>query len=237
MGEYRERGARVVAVVTLGGGGERGGDPMRRRRVRGHEVVNLAWSQVGAVWRGDGPRPLLAVLDLIDELPCGQAEAYVRCLRLLWPVVVATSRPEHTAALLGAGALNVLDRSAPPGDLNARLSADLRWVRRTDAGLRGSAPRGWRRPASRAAVPPFRTQSLLLDILTSLSGPVCCHDIRGLLGTPELPMSLPALRGRIQRLAPYLAERGVVCGRAVRWGADTITVSAGEESAGRPRAA
>ncbi|GGX44607.1 hypothetical protein GCM10010353_69320 [Streptomyces chryseus] len=128
-------------------------------------------------------------------------------------------------ALLDAGAFNVLDRDESPGVLAARLGADLRWLRRS------------RRPAAvgagPAAAPSFRTQALLLEVLWSLRGPVCCHDIRRLLGTPASPMSLPALRARIQRLAPYLAAEGLACLRSVRWGADTISVDRSGGAVGR----
>lgn len=209
-----------VAVVSLDGDE---GWVARLRRACGHALVPLTWSQ--AVDRGsDGRRSRLTLLDSATPRSLGELESYVRSLALVTHVVVSTAQEGSSAALLTAGAVNVLDRDALPGVLGARLGADLRWLQRirpTPTLIPRLIQHG-----DREVAPSFRTQSLLLEILCALPGPVCCHDIRRLLGTPGRLMTLRALRGRIQRLGPHLAELGIVCGRTVRWGADTITVHA-----------
>ncbi|MFD3993231.1 hypothetical protein [Streptomyces sp. NPDC058583] len=170
----------------------------------------------------DGRGGRLTLLDSASPRSPGELESYVRSLALVTHVVVSTAQEGSSAALLTAGAVNVLDRNALPGVLGARLGADLRWLRRIR-----TAPA---HDGDGEGALPFRTQALLLEILCALPGPVCCHDIRRLLGAPGRLMTLPALRGRIRRLGPHLAERGLECGRTVRWGADTITVHAARAS-------
>ncbi|MFD3947947.1 hypothetical protein [Streptomyces sp. NPDC058579] len=207
-----------IAVVSLDG--DEGWVAMLRRAC-GHALVPLTWSQ--AVERGrDGRRGRLTLLDSATPRSTGELESYVRSLALVTHVVVSTAQEGSSAALLTAGAVNVLDRNALPGVLGARLGADLRWLRR----IRPVPTRDGDVEGEGEGAPSFRTQALLLEVLCALPGPVCCHDIRRLLGAPGRLMTLPALRGRIQRLGPHLAERGLACGRTVRWGADTITVHA-----------
>ncbi|MEV7526068.1 hypothetical protein [Streptomyces sp. NPDC091371] len=204
-------------------------DPDWQDRLRRGSAVPLAfrsWGQA-ATGRLGLLRGVLTLLDSRVVCPPDELAGCVRSLSLLNPVVVSTRRDGAAVrALLEAGAFNVLDRDESPGVLAARLGADLRWLRRSG------------RPAAAGAVPAatapsFRTQALLLDVLCSLRGPVCCHDIRRLLGTPASPMSLPALRARIQRLAPHLAGEGLTCLRSGRWGADTISVHSSGGAVGR----
>ncbi|MFD7835451.1 hypothetical protein [Streptomyces sp. NPDC059761] len=204
-------------------------DPRWRDRLRRGSAVPLAFRSWGQAATGSlGPlRGVLTLLDSRAACPSDELAGCVRSLSLLNPVVVSTRRDGAAVrALLDAGAFNVLDRDESPGVLAARLGADLRWLRRSRTpAAAGAGPV--------AAAPSFRTQALLLEVLCSLRGPVCCHDIRRLLGTPASPMSLPALRARIQRLDPYLAGEGLTCRRSGRWGADTITVHHRGEAAGR----
>ncbi|MFE5023397.1 hypothetical protein ACFRAO_08795 [Streptomyces sp. NPDC056656] len=204
-------------------------DPLWLDRLRRASAVPLARRSWGQAVTGSLGR-LRGGLTLLDSpVACPPAELIgcVRSLSLLNPTVVSTRRDGlEVCALLHAGAFNVLDRDESPGVLAARLGADLRWLRRS----RWPAAAG-ARPAT--AAPSYRTQALLLEVLCSLRGPVCCHDIRRLLGTPASPMSLPALRARIQRLRPYLASNGLICRRSGRWGAEMISVHHFEGAAGR----
>ncbi|MFD3558098.1 hypothetical protein ACFWVU_00235 [Streptomyces sp. NPDC058686] len=198
----------------------------RLRRASAVPVAFQTWERAvtGSLGR---PRGELTLLD--SGVACAPAElvSCTRSLGLLNPVVVSIRRDgAAVCALLDAGAFNVLDRDESPGVLAARVGADLRWLRRS--GWPAAADAG---PATVA--PSYRTQALLLKVLCSLRGPVCCHDIRRLLGTPSSPMSLPALRARIRRLTPYLASKGLTCRRSGRWGADTISVHHFEGAAGR----
>jgi hypothetical protein len=166
--------------------------------------------------RGPG---VLALLDSAADEPTGVLVQRIRSLRLLAPVAVATGTPADCPALLAAGAVNVLRRSATAADLAARIDADLRWLGRAGGTAKVRQP-----DLGGGQLTGNRSQSLLLEILLGARGPLCCHDLRWLLGGASLPMTLPALRARVQRLAPHLARRGFVCDRDVRWGADTLTL-------------
>ncbi|WP_445399199.1 hypothetical protein ACSMX9_01200 [Streptomyces sp. LE64] len=157
---------------------------------------------------------VLALLDVPHPESGAELVQRIRSLRLLAPVAVATAHRVDHAALLSAGAVNVLRRNSAESALAARIEADLRWLRR------GPAPG----PGRREPLRPYRSQSLLLGILLAVRSPLCCHDMRWLLGDAARPMSLRALRARVARLAPHLARHGLVCHRQVRWGADTLTV-------------
>ncbi|MFI1016893.1 hypothetical protein [Streptomyces sp. NPDC020965] len=171
-------------------------------------------------------RGVLAVLDCTTPEPVAELTQRVRSLRLLAPVTVSLDTRDDAAALLAAGALNVLHRGASEAAQAARITADVRWLCREIAaeggGYRGEDDGGPDEVPSR----PYKSQSLLLDVLVSAQRPLCCHDVRYLLGEAARPMSLPAVRARIQRLAPHLARQGLVCRRTVRWGADTLTLHA-----------
>ncbi|MEO3974732.1 hypothetical protein [Streptomyces sp. CAU 1734] len=206
---------------------------------------------------------VLALLDSTAPEPVAELVQRVRSLRLLAPVTVSSATRVDTEALLGAGALNVLRRDTSAAVAAARITADLRWLCRSLAtertghigpaghgggsgasgasGASGvSGVSGAEEPCADPLKPSHRSQSLLLEILLGARAPLCCHDVRYLLGEASRPMSLPALRARIQRLAPHLAQHGLVCRRTVRWGADTFTLhpagSSGASGAG-PRPA
>ncbi|MER5767285.1 hypothetical protein [Streptomyces sp. NPDC001985] len=164
---------------------------------------------------------VLAVLDSPTPEPLAELVQRVRSLRLLGPVAVALGHRVDPEPLLAAGALNVLNRETTASALTARITADLRWLGRatgTEPDPTTTAPEPLK--------PSHRSQSLLLEILLGAQGPLCCHDVRYLLGEATRPMTLPALRARIQRLGPHLAQHGLVCRRTVRWGADTFTLYA-----------
>lgn len=158
---------------------------------------------------------VLALLDTPRPEPTAELVRRVRALRLLAPVAVATPGRVDCAALLAAGAVNVLCRNTAESAIAARIEADLRWLRRAPGPTRGQGGEPLR---------PYRSQSLLLEILLGARSPLCCHDLRWLLGDPSRPMSLRALRARVERLAPHLARQGLECRRNVRWGADTFTL-------------
>ncbi|MFJ6573810.1 hypothetical protein ACIQNU_41100 [Streptomyces sp. NPDC091292] len=168
---------------------------------------------------------VLALLDSPGPEPTDDLVQRIRSLRLLAPVTVSVSTRVDCAALLAAGAVNVLRRNTSENAIAARIEADLRWLRRGgpaahgDTSVPGIGPD--RRPGP---LRPYRSQSLLLEILLGAQGPLCCHDVRWLLGEASRPMSLRALRARIERLAPHLARHGLTCDRSVRWGADTFTL-------------
>ncbi|MFE9661167.1 hypothetical protein [Streptomyces sp. NPDC005955] len=157
---------------------------------------------------------VLALLDTPRHESGDELVQRVRSLRLLAPVAVATAHRVDSAALLAAGAVNVLRRDSAETAIAARIEADLRWLRR-DLGPD---------PGRREPLRPYRSQSLLMEILLAVRSPLCCHDMRWLLGDTARPMSLRALRARVERLAPHLARHGLECRRQVRWGADTLTV-------------
>ncbi|SFF47224.1 hypothetical protein SAMN05216251_115100 [Actinacidiphila alni] len=158
---------------------------------------------------------VLALLDAAPGEPAEVLEQRVRALSLLAPVAVLGAAGDAAAPLLSAGAVNVFGPDLDESVLCARLGADLRWLRRT-------SPR--RGPRALGPLRPYREQSLLLEILLEHRAPLCCHQLRWLLGKGASPMTLPALRARIGRLEPHLAERGYACDRIPRWGADTFVV-------------
>ncbi|MFF2846369.1 hypothetical protein ACFVT5_08555 [Streptomyces sp. NPDC058001] len=169
---------------------------------------------------------VLALLDSPGPEPTDALVQRIRSLRLLAPVTVSVATRVDSAALLAAGAVNVLRRNTSENVIAARIEADLRWLRRGPApGDDGSGPHLG--PDERPGpLRPYRSQSLLLEILLGAQGSLCCHDVRWLLGEASRPMSLRALRARIERLAPHLARHGLECRRSVRWGADTFTLHA-----------
>lgn len=173
----------------------------------------------------DGRAPL-ALLDLPSPRPLADLVRRVRALSLVAPVVVIASPDIDHAALLEAGAVNVHDRDGGARSLATRVRADLRWLGVLEAPeeppqddtLDPADTREERKPA-------FRSQALLLDILCMAGRPLCCHELRLLLGDPRGPMSLPALRGRMNRLQPFLAARGLECRRTTSWGQDVYALT------------
>ncbi|WP_099904000.1 hypothetical protein [Streptomyces sp. TLI_171] len=180
----------------------------------------------------------LAVLDLpgLAPQPDGALAQFVRAARLLAPVTVTVPADTDVVPLLEAGAQNVVRRDEPPRVLAARLLADARCA----AAFQGPGPYPVRTSENRSRPDCpcagtcacdgasgrlfFRSQDVLLELLCRTTRPVCCHDLRCLLGSATRPMSLPALRGRLDRLTPHLTSRRREFSRHHAWGMDTFTV-------------
>jgi hypothetical protein len=156
-------------------------------------------------------RPAMILLDL----PTTEADGLARLVRaasLIAPVAVLRHEGRDAVAAFTAGAFDVLDRQKPAAELAWRIHADLRRcppmpVPRTSAG--GTA-----------------SQRLLFNVITRAQAPVCCHHLRLLLGTPCLPMTLRALKARIQRLLPVFADRGLALIVDQQWGLATYRTRA-----------
>ncbi|WP_189135612.1 response regulator transcription factor [Wenjunlia tyrosinilytica] len=154
-------------------------------------------------------RPAMLLLDLPrsgDEELAG----LVRAASLIAPVAVL--RPDGRDALtaFGAGALDVLDRHAPAAELAGRIYADLRRCI-------PASPTRWCAGTS-------ASQRLLFDVISRAQAPICCHRLRLLLGTPSLPLTLRALKARIQRLLPAFADCGLELVADLQWGLATYRV-------------
>ena len=165
------------------------------------------------------PRPL-AVLDVPDEGCVHELAQRVGILRRLAPVTVLAPDAGCRAALLEAGATNVLARSMPVEELAARLTADQRWAAR---GPR--APRSRKRdPLPPHLLPQQASQRILLSLILAAPDPWCCHDLTLLLGSAEQPLTRAALRARMPRLDPHLGRLGLTLRRAGGWGRFSYTV-------------
>jgi len=131
----------------------------------------------------------------------------VRATSLIAPVALLSPDRTNTVAALNAGACDVLDPQAPLAELAWRIHADLR-----RCPLPSAAP---------ACPSGTASQRLLFDVLARARAVVCCHDLRLLLGTPALPMTLRALRARISRLKPAFLEQGLDLVVDQQWGLAT----------------
>jgi hypothetical protein len=179
------------------------------RRIGLRTVLAARWGDERAYQLLLSSPGALALLDCPQRLPDGELAAHVRVLAAFAPVAVVVPAGASARALLDAGAVDVLVRGAPEAEVAARIRADLRWLRRClpDGPARAAAPEVQvRRPTG------FRgSQAVLLRVLVraSLTGrAVCCHDLRLLLGGPGSPLSPPALRGRLERLAALCSAMG-----------------------------
>ncbi|MBO0867924.1 MAG: hypothetical protein J2P15_05110 [Micromonosporaceae bacterium] len=143
----------------------------------------------------------------------GPAELHhaVRALRHLAPVIVLAAGPVDVPAALAAGAVNVLDRSLHPTHLAARIHADLRWL--------GRHP-GVERPASE----PAQGERVLLRLMMRTRVPICCHQLRWLLGDGRTPIRRDALRARMHRVRPGLSRYGLQLCHDSGWGASRYYV-------------
>ncbi|WP_367318901.1 hypothetical protein [Streptomyces sp. HUAS ZL42] len=165
------------------------------------------------------PRPL-AVMDVPDE-GCPQELAHrVGILRRLAPVTVLAPDTTCPAALLEAGATNVLTRSMPIEELAARLAADQRWAARGPHALRSRQ----RHPLPPHLLPRQASQRVLLRLVLADPGPWCCHDMTRLLGPADQPLTRAALRARMPRLEPHLGRLGLTLRRTGGWGRFSYTV-------------
>jgi DNA-binding response OmpR family regulator len=151
-------------------------------------------------------RPPLILLDA----PANDADALTRLVRaasLIAPVAILRPGRSDAVAALDAGALDVLDSHAPIAELAWRIHADLRRCPPTIPVP--ECPRG------------TASQRLLFDVLVKARTAICCHHLRLLLGTPDLPMTLRALRARIQRLLSSFSEHGRELVIDQQWGLAT----------------
>ncbi|MFC9243301.1 hypothetical protein ACFT7S_04415 [Streptomyces sp. NPDC057136] len=160
------------------------------------------------------PRPL-AVLDVPDEGCAHELGRRVGILRRLAPVTVLAPEGTCPAALLEAGATNVLARSMPIEELAARLMADQRWVAKDKAHTSRSQEQD---PLPRHLLPQQVSQRVLLSLILADPEPWCCHDLTRLLGSAEQPLTRAALRARMPRLDPHLGRLGLALRRTGRWG-------------------
>ncbi|MFC3573330.1 hypothetical protein ACFOZ0_08605 [Streptomyces yaanensis] len=165
------------------------------------------------------PHPL-AVLDVPDEGCVHELAQRVGILRRLAPVTVLAPDDTCHAALLEAGATNVLARSMPIEELAARLTADQRWIARGPH-VRRSRKRD---PLPAHLLPAQASQRVLLNLVLADPGPWCCHDLTRLLGSAEQPLNRAALRARMPRLEPHLGRLGLALRRAGGWGRFSYTV-------------
>jgi hypothetical protein len=154
-------------------------------------------------------RPPLIVLDAPTTNGASLA-TLVHAASLIAPVAVLCPGGRFAVTAFRAGALDVLDRDAPAVELAWRIIADLR-----------RCPPGSRTPVQ---VGRSASQRLLFDVVSKAATPVCCHHLRTLMATPGVPLSLPALKARIQRLMPALADQGLALVIDQQWGLATYRV-------------
>ncbi|WP_159054723.1 hypothetical protein [Streptomyces dysideae] len=151
-------------------------------------------------------RPAMLLLDAPAAVPETLARL-VRAASLVAPVAVLRPDGSDAADALDAGACDVLDPTAPTAELTWRIRADLR--RCPPPARNAGYPRG------------TSSQRLLFHIASHARSVVCCHHLRLLFGTPDLPMTLRALRARLQRLLPAFSEQGLELIVDQQWGLAT----------------
>ncbi|MET7718395.1 hypothetical protein [Streptomyces sp. NPDC005407] len=151
-------------------------------------------------------RPALILLDV----PTTEADGLARLVRaasLIAPVAVLRHQGRDAVTAFTAGAVDVLDRQRPPAELACRIHANLRRHRPL--------------PPPSPSTAGTASQRLLFDVITRAQAPICCHHLRLLLGTPCLPMTLRALKARIQRLLPVFTHHGLTLIVDHQWGLAT----------------
>jgi hypothetical protein len=158
-------------------------------------------------------RPVMILLDAPTTDADGLA-GLIRAASLIAPVAVLRDEGRDAVAAFTAGAFDVFDRQIP--------AAELAW--RIHANLRRCPPL----PVPRASAGGTASQRLLFDVITRAQAPVCCHHLRLLLGTPFLPMTLRALKARIQRLLPVFADHGLTLIVDQQWGLATYRTRSAE---------
>ncbi|WP_217242478.1 hypothetical protein [Streptomyces sp. AC555_RSS877] len=189
------------------------------RTLRGQHVLPTlvhGWGteQAYSAMLHDAERPL-TVLDVPDTRWDETLEHRVHALSNLSTVIVLTPEESDPAALLLAGAVNVMSRGTPPLELASRITAERRWLDSREGAGRGEPTHTLRLHPQR---PRQSSQALLFDMLCSAARPWCCHELRLLLGTSDEPMSRRALRARISRLDERLSAHGVVVNCSTQWG-------------------
>jgi DNA-binding response OmpR family regulator len=151
------------------------------------------------------------LLDAPDDFGTGELYRAIRALRYLGPVIALYAGPVDVPAGLAAGAVNILDRELPVTQLAARIHADLRWLGR------------YPKPMSDGAdLPPG--ERVLMRLLARSRTPICCHQLRWLLGHGRAPIGRDALRARLHRVEPALRRYGLRLRRDSGWGSSTYSV-------------
>lgn len=208
-GEWRRtETAESVAVVSYAYGSTHVRDLCRRGVPLG-PVLPWGTARMYA-YIAERSSPLL-LLDLARGAGARETARAVSALALAAPVVVMGFDDTDVLGAFRAGAYNVLDRRLPPVELAARLRADARRCR--------CAP---------AAVPSrlnwaTASQRLLFEVMVQVPAPVCCHRLRTLFGSPGRPLTLRALKARVQRLLPAIEGAGMTLvtetrrGRVIRY--------------------
>ncbi|WP_369260784.1 hypothetical protein [Streptomyces sp. R35] len=207
----------AVACVVISLARERSGRLLREaRRTQLLPPVVNPWGTLHAYGEllTRRPRPL-AVLDVPDEGGADELGQRVGIVQRLAPVTVLAPEGVCPAALLEAGATNVLPRSMPIEELAARLMADQRWVAREAA--REPLSQG-QNPMPPGPLPEHASQRVLLELVLADPRPWCCHDLTLLLGPAGQPLTRAALRARMPRLEPHLGRLGLALRRTGGWG-------------------
>ncbi|MFD8810010.1 hypothetical protein ACFV23_00525 [Streptomyces sp. NPDC059627] len=156
-------------------------------------------------------RPAMILLNA----PATEVDVLTRLVRaacLIAPVALLRQDRADAVAALDAGACDVLDSRAQPVELVWRIRADLRRCPPT-----ASAP---------ACPSGTASQRLLFDVLARSRAVVCCHELRLLLGTPAMPITLRALKARIKRLEPAFRQQGLDLVVDQQWGLATYRTQA-----------
>jgi len=151
------------------------------------------------------------LLDTPADFGAAELHHAVRALRHLAPVIVLAAGTVDVPAALAAGAVNVLDRGLPPEHLAARIHADLRWL--------GRHPR-----AERTDSEPAQGERVLLRLMMRTHVPICCHQLRWLLGDGRTPIRRDALRARMHRVQPGLRRYGLRLCHDSGWGSSRYYV-------------
>lgn len=167
----------------------------------------------------------LAILDAPRSYHLETLADQVRALCLVTAVTVLAPPGTNSPSLLDAGAANVLSRALPTAELAARIGADQRWYAETAE--RAAGPVAHTCAPASAENGHQRSQQILLDVISRRYRPVCCHNLRRLLGSPSRPLTLPALRGRMLRVEPRLAQRGLSLQTSSSWGREIYRVVPG----------
>ncbi|MGW5927008.1 hypothetical protein ACWF2L_12235 [Streptomyces anulatus] len=139
----------------------------------------------------------------------------IRAARLIAPIAVLPPTLDCTLAAFDAGAVDVLDRRAPAAELTWRIHASLRR-------LTASTATAHRTPHTAHRIRCSGIQSMLFDILTQARQPLCCHHLRLLMGSPDFPMTMRALKARIQRHHPAFHQHRHTLLVDQQWGLATF---------------
>jgi DNA-binding response OmpR family regulator len=174
-------------------------------------------------WGVSGLRQVLAhhetiLFDLAGGLDAAEVSRCVRALRHVGPVIAIAPDGADATVALAAGAVNVLHRGQPAPAMVARIRADLRWLRA-------------HRTLRPAVTDPTGHGWFLMHVFARARVPICCHDLRWLLGQPERPLTREALRARLQTAEPALRACGLTIRRDSGWGASTYSIAT---APGRP---